>query len=202
MRLFLVSVSLGILAGCATVSVVSGQATVETSLTQSQSALRLASDAYCDHLAEKGWAEADRGMLGLANTLLHGRSAQAGNAYTSRIGAETHAPAIVLGRIAADSESARAGLETVTREARDVLAGVSAYGSGRGDVIAYERALVRAQIAYRSFAEALDAVSGRADLEITPVSAELSRFAGAIDEARRVADRLAEHSARAGSTLS
>ncbi|MFN7055584.1 hypothetical protein [Hyphomonas sp.] len=175
---------------------------METSLTQSQSALRLASDAYCDMLAEKGWAEADRGMLGLANTLLHGRATPAGAAYTSRIGAHTHAPAIVLGRIAADSEAARAGLEAVTSEARDVLTGTAGEGSGRGDVISYERALVRAQIAYRSFAEALDAVSVRADMDTSPVSEELTRFASAIDEARRVADRLADRYAGAGGAVS
>jgi hypothetical protein len=202
MRLIFVSISLGVLAGCATVSVVPGETTVETSLSQSQSALRLASDAYCDLLAEKGWTEADRGVLGFASTLLRGRSTESQAVYADLIGADTRAPALVLGRISADSEMARTGLEAVTREARDTLAGVSAKGSGRGDVMSYERALVRAQMAHRSFSEALDAVSGRADLDIAPVTQELSRFADTIDDARRLADRLADRYANVGEAAS
>lgn len=194
MRSVLVCVSLGLLAGCATVSVVPGETTVETALTKSQSQLRKSSDAYCDHLAEKGWAEADKGLAGFADLLIRGRSAsdQMPPAYASDIGADTRAPVLVLAKISADSESARKGLEGVTREARDVLDNSRSDASNRNDVIAYERALVRAQMAHRNFREALDIVSARADMDITPIETELESFAGAIDDARRVADDLAE----------
>ena len=202
MRLILVSISLGVLAGCATVSVMPGETTVETSLSQSQSALRLASDAYCDLLAEKGWTEEDRGMLGFASTLLRGRSDEGQTGYAELIGADGRAPALVLGRISADSELARSGLEAVTREARITLDAVSEDGSGRADVMSYERALVRAQMAHRSFSEALDTVSSRADLDIAPVTQELSLFADSIDDARRLADRLADRYTNTGEAAS
>lgn len=194
MRSVLVCVSLGLLAGCATVSVVQGETTVETALTKSQSALRKTSDAYCDHLAAKGWAEADKGLAGFADLLIRGRSAsqQEPPAYASDIGAGSRAPVLVLAKISADSESARKGLEDVTREAREVLDKSRADASNRNDVIAYERALVRAQMAHRNFVEALDIVTARADMDVSPIKAELTAFDAAIDEARRVADDLAE----------
>ena len=194
MRSVLVCVSLGLLAGCATVSVVQGETTVETALTKSQSALRQTSDAYCDHLSEQGWAEADKGLAGFADLLIRGRSAsqQELPAYAADIGAASRAPVLVLAKISADSEWARTGLEDVTREARAVLSKSKADASNRNDVIAYERALVRAQMAHRSFLEALDIVTTRADMDVSPIKAELEAFAGSIDEAREVADDLAE----------
>lgn len=194
MRSVLVCVSLGLLAGCATVSVVQGETTVETALTKSQSALRKTSDAYCDHLAAKGWAEADKGLAGFADLLIRGRSAsqQEPPAYASDIGAGSRAPVLVLAKISADSESARRGLEDVTREAREVLDKSRIDASNRNDVIAYERALVRAQMAHRNFREALDIVTARADMDVSPIKVELDAFDASIDEARRVADDLAE----------
>lgn len=194
MRSVFVCVSLCVLAGCATVSVVPGETTVETALTKSQSALRKTSDAYCDHLAAKGWAEADKGLAGFADLLIRGRSASEETvpAYASDIGAASRAPVLVLARISADSESARKGLEDVTLEARDVLGNARGDASNRNDVIAYERALVRAQMAHRNFQDALEIVSTRADMDVSPVEAELGDFATSIDEARRVADDLAE----------
>lgn len=194
MRIVLVCVSLGLLAGCATVSVVPGETTVETALTKSQSELRKASDAYCDHLAAKGWAEADKGLAGFADLLIRGRSAsqQLPPAYAADIGADTRAPVLVLAKISADSESARKGLEGVTLEAREVLDKSRSDASNRNDVIAYERALIRAQMAHRNFREALDIVSARADMDVSPIEAELGNFSNAIDDARRVADDLAE----------
>ncbi|WP_213271016.1 hypothetical protein [Hyphomonas sp.] len=194
MRSVLVCVSLGVLAGCATVSVVPGETTVETALTKSQSALRKTSDAYCDHLAAKGWAEADKGLAGFADLLIRGRSAseQTLPAYASEIGAASRAPVLVLARISSDSESARKGLEDVTLEARDVLGNARGDASNRNDVIAFERALVRAQMAHRNFQDALEIVSARADMDVSPVETELGDFAASIDEARRIADDLAE----------
>lgn len=193
MRSVLICLSLGVLAGCATVSVVPGQTTVETELSRSQSALRTSSDAYCDFVAEKGWAEADRGLAGFADLLLKGRKSDSKAGYASQIGADTRAPALVLARISADAEAARLGLQGVTTEARDVLSKLEAETSKRGDVMSYERALIRAQMAYRSFHEAFEAVSARADMDTAPIEADLAAFATSIDEARRVADQLADH---------
>ncbi|MBY9066639.1 hypothetical protein K1X12_06995 [Hyphomonas sp. WL0036] len=193
MRSVFVCVSLGLLAGCATVSVVPGETTVEAALTKSQSELRKSSDAYCDRLAEKGWAEADKGLAGFADLLIRGRSAlNEAPAYASDIGAATRAPVLVLAKISADSEAARMGLDGVTDEAREVLKNAKGGASNRNDVIAYERALVRAQMAHRNFRDALEMVSTRADMDVSPVRADLMKFSDSIDEARRVADRLAE----------
>ncbi|MFN3608857.1 MAG: hypothetical protein ACK4Y9_07325 [Hyphomonas sp.] len=194
MRSVLVCVSLGLLAGCATVSVVQGETTVETALTKSQSALRQSSDAYCDLLADRGWAEADKGLAGFADLLIRGRTAsqQPPPAYATDIGAASRAPVLVLAKISADSESARKGLEDVTREAREVIDKSRIDASNRNDVIAYERALVRAQMAHRNFREALDIVTARADMDVSPIKAELNAFDASIDQARSVADDLAE----------
>lgn len=163
-------------------------------MTKSQSALRQSSDAYCDLLADRGWAEADKGLAGFADLLIRGRTAsqQTPPAYATDIGAASRAPVLVLAKISADSESARKGLEDVTREAREVLDKSRIDASNRNDVIAYERALVRAQMAHRNFRDALDIVTARADMDVSPIKAELNAFDASIDQARSVADDLAE----------
>lgn len=193
MRSLMIGVSLGLLAGCATVSVVPGEATVETALTRSQSDLRLASNAYCDEVVAEGWVEEAGGFASLADTLMHGRTEPSGPGYyAARIGADSKAPALVLAKIAADSSAARKGLAYVTSEAESVLRSRDKQASSRGDVMSFERALVRAQMAHRGFQEALDLVSVRADMDIEPVARQVEQFASMIDTARRTADRLAE----------
>lgn len=194
MRSLMIGVSLGFLAGCATVSVVPGEATVEAALTSSQSELRLASNAYCDEVVAEGWAEEAGGIASLADTLIHGRgdSASGTGFYAARIGAQSKAPALVLARIAADSSAARKGLAGVTTEAETVLRSRDKNASNRGDVMSFERALVRAQMAHRGFQEALDLVSVRSDMDVQPVAQQVEAFAVMIDDARRMADRLAE----------
>jgi len=204
MRSVLICVSLGFLAGCATVSVVPGEATVETSLTRSQSELRLASNAYCDEVVDAGWVEQAGGFAGLADTLMHGKTEVAGSAgfYATSIGAATKAPALVLGRIAADSQAARIGLAGVSQEAEAVLKSRDRNASNRGDVMSYERALVRAQMAHRGFQEALDLVALRADMDVQPIVSEIEAFAVMIDDARITADRLADRYVAEGSAAS
>ncbi|MBA3069480.1 MAG: hypothetical protein FP825_13495 [Hyphomonas sp.] len=194
MRSVLLGVSLCVLAGCATVSVVPGEATFETSLTKNQSELREASNAYCEEVVTSGWIDESGGIASLADTLMHGKTEAAGSAgfYATRIGAETKAPALVLGRIVADSQAARSGLAEVTGEAEALLRGRDKTASNRGDVMSFERALVRAQMAHRGFQEALDLVSVRADMDVQPILAEIDSFAVLIDDARSIADRLAE----------
>ncbi|HRK66990.1 MAG TPA: hypothetical protein PKY73_05510 [Hyphomonas sp.] len=194
MRSLMIGVSLGFLAGCATVSVVPGEATVETSLTRSQSDLRLASNAYCDEVVAEGWVEETGGIAGLADTLIHGRPDTSGGVgfYAARIGAKTKAPALVLARISADSTAASKGLIKVTAEAEAVLRSRDKNASNRGDVMSFERALVRAQMAHRGFQEAIDLVSVRSDMDVQPIARQVEDFAVMIDDARRTADRLAE----------
>ena len=125
---------------------------------------------------------------------MNGKAAAQGASgfYATKIGANSKAPALVLGLIAVDSRAARNGLAGVTEEARAVLKSGDMNASNRGDVVSFERALVRAQMAHRGFQEALDLVSVRADMDVAPIAAEIESFAGMIDDARVIADRLAD----------
>jgi hypothetical protein len=181
---------------------VPGEAMVETSLTRSQSELRQASNAYCDEVVEAGWVEEADGLASLADTLMHGKTEVAGAAgfYATRIGASTKAPALVLARIITDSQAARRGLAGVTAEAETVLRSGDRNASNRGDVMSYERALVRAQMAHRGFQEALDLVAVRADMDVQPIVSEIEAFAVMIDDARITADKLADRYVGDGTT--
>ena len=197
MRSIVLGASLCLLAGCATVSMVSGETSVETSLTQSQSALRKVSAEYCTDAVKKGWIEATGGLAGFASTLINGKSDDETRDYASRIGAKSDAPSLVLARIVSDAQAARTGLADVSREARDVLETGGQDSATRADVMSYERALVRAQMAYRNFQGALGDVTSRSDMDmdIAPVDRELKSFADTIDDARDTADGLADKSA-------
>lgn len=196
MRSVFLGVSLCLLAGCATVSMVPGETLVQASLSQKQSALRSASTEYCERAVDAGWVKSSGGLAGLANTLINGITSDQANAdtYSARIGANNEAPALVLARIVSDTQAARAGLGDVSREANALLEDTAASTATRADVMSYERALVRAQMAYRSFQSALGDVSARDDMDIdtAPVDKELQAFEGVIDNARETADRLAD----------
>ncbi len=194
MRGVILAISLCFLVGCATVSVVPDETTVETRLSVNQSKLRQASLDYCDKTVTAGWVEESSGVSGLAQMLMHGRETVTNpdTVYATRIGATTAAPALVLAKIASDAADARAGLETVTREASAVLAGGKDQTANRGDIMSFERALVRAQMSHRSFAQAFNDVSARADLDVSPIALEVDRLAASIDKARSIADRLAD----------
>lgn len=196
MRSVFLGVSLCLLAGCATVSMVPGEALVQAGLSQNQSALREASNAYCDQAVDAGWVKSNGGLAGLANTLINGitNDQAKANTYAARIGADSEAPALVLARIVSDSQAARAGLGKVSREANTLLEEAGAHTATRADVMSYERALVRAQMAYRSFQGALGEVSARSDMDMdtAPVDKELDAFEDVIDTARDTADQLAD----------
>ena len=193
MRSVLLTVSLCLLGGCATVSMVPGEATVVSGLSHNQSVLRKVSSEYSDAVVEAGWVQASGGLAGLADTLINGRG-DAVEDYAARIGAGKNAPALVLSRISADTQSARTGLSGVSNEAIAVLKDSGDATATRSDVMSYERALVRAQMAYRNFQSALSTVASRPDMDIdtAPVDAELADFADTIDAARKTADELAD----------
>jgi hypothetical protein len=193
MRSVILSVSLCLLGGCATVSMVPGETTVLSGLSHNQSELRKVSSEYSDGAVAAGWVQSSGGLAGLANTLINGRGVEAED-YASRIGADVNAPSIVLSRISADTQSARSGLANVSGEANAVLKGKANDATSRSDLMSFERALVRAQMAYRSFQSALSQVAARDDMDMdtASVDAELADFADTIDSARKTADRLAD----------
>ena len=193
MRSVVLTISLCLLGGCATVSMVPGQVTVLSGLSHNQSVLRKVSGEYCDEAVKSGWVQASGGLAGLADTLINGRDSTVEN-YASRIGADKNAPSLVLSRISADAQSARSGLANVSDEANVILRSPDGDAASRADVMSYERALVRAQMAYRNFQSALSTVASRDDMDMdtAPIDAELADFADTIDAARETADGLAD----------
>ena len=174
-------------------SMVPGQATVVSGLSHNQSALRKVSGEYCDEAVNSGWVQASGGLAGLADTLINGRDSTVED-YASRIGAGKNAPALVLSRISSDAQSARSGLANVSDEADVMLRSPDSGSATRADVMSFERALVRAQMAYRNFQSALSTVAARDDMDMdtAPIDAELADFADTIDAARKTADGLAD----------
>lgn len=186
------------LSGCATVSVVSGEALVEADLSQEQTALRTAASGFCDMAEKEGWVEASNGFANLASILMHGQkqSAARADSYGEHISAETAPAADVVSRIAADADAAREGLVAVRQEARTMLASETSK-AGRADVTSFERALVHAQRASRAFTDALQTVAARTS-ETQAAETAIGELDAAIDEARRAADALAARYASIG----
>lgn len=186
-----VAATLGLsLAGCATVSVIPSETTVTAEASEEQSALRSASEIFCEKAEAEGWVSTSPGILGIAAILMKGArdAGEPAGTYADRIDAATADPGTVLAQIKADASTARGGLMTVTSEAEALLASED-IALGRLDVTAFERALVRAQLSNRGFGEALEIVAGRSG-ETAAARAAVEAFALTIDEARPVADAL------------
>ena len=181
--------------GCATVSMTSGEAVVTTEVSAQQSALRVASNDFCDEAEERGWVGKATSIFGYANRLINGQKkdekTETDHDYADLIGAETHTPSQVFDRIEQDAEDARAGLIQVTGKASRVLAGDSEE-AGRGDVMSYERALINAQKSHRAFSRAADLAAMRAGGVPDDTEAALASLANEIDAARETADVLAD----------
>ena len=181
--------------GCATVSMTSGETVVATEVSAQQSALRVASNDFCDNAEERGWVSKATSIFGFANRLINGQKSdenvEPARDYAELIGADTNAPGQVFSRIEQDAEEARAGLIKVTGKASKVLAG-DAKTAGRGDVMSYERALVNAQKSHRAFSRAADVAAMRAGGVPEETEAALASLASEIDAARETADVLAD----------
>lgn len=190
MRSVILSVGLLLVPACATVSMVPGQATVETGVTQTQTALRTTSDAYCERAADEGWISAPNSLSAIASMLLNGSAERADEGtYADAIGAETGPAAVVARQIALDATQARLGLAEIVAEAERVLSDPESE-TGRSDVTSFERALVSAQRANRAFSQARQTLSQRTS-STAPADEALDLFTAQIDEARRTADVLA-----------
>lgn len=178
-------IAVGPLAGCATVSVYE-PVEAEISLTEDQSALRKAADAYCKEARDKGLATGEATLTALAD-MLTGKEASEGS-YWKRIGADRGAAASVVNRVRADMGASAKGLSDLDAMARSLL---SSSKPTRSDVSEFERALIHARQARDSYSDALAQVNKRSDreyqitLELTPLDAVLSK-------ARNTADALAE----------
>lgn len=178
------------LSGCATVSMVSKDAVVESEQSEESSALSESATAFNTRAEARGWVGEPRGLMDFARVLLGGSGnggAKSGT-YADRISASEADPADVFETITADAGAAHAAFSEVEALARTVL------DSGevlRSDLINFETALVTAQKCYRGFSEAAGIVAARDKDGLDVTEAALDEFAGAIDTARDMADRLA-----------
>ena len=171
---------------------------VETELNANQTALRLASDEFCDQLENEGWANASGGLANLASVLMNGaRDGEVDrNSYLERYETESVPLTDLVAQLISDVEHVRIGLSAVTGEANTVLADTEAE-TRRGDVTSFERALVKAQRARRTFLQARDILAERTS-DVASADEAISRLDNEIDTARRAADDLAARYASLG----
>lgn len=192
---------------CATVSMVPGNAIVETSVTSEQSQLREAAASYNERAMSAHWVEPSKGLLDFAKVLMDGvgNGGDTARTYSDHIDADEADLTEVYQRIAQDVGAARVGLEAVTNEAVAFIESADVTeASLRRDVTSFESVLVTAQKSRRSFIEAISIAESRGDEGIASVEIELNAFDQAIDRARETANRLAKaHSSLpAGSAVS
>ncbi|WP_084418184.1 hypothetical protein [Henriciella litoralis] len=179
------------LSGCATVSMVSEQAIVETTATAEQSEMRKTAAEF-ETLAEtEGWVGESRGLAGIASMLFGSKSDNSEPtpvSYSERVTKDAKAQAVYQ-TIASDARRATQELSALQAVADDVLAtGIV----DRADLMSFEGALVTAQKSYRSFAEATGRVEADNKSGAALADAALKDFAAAIDTARKSADTMAD----------
>ena len=196
MRSVLVSILLAAsLGGCATVSMVASEATVETDLSASESSLRKVSDAYTDLAERKLWIAKNTGLLGFARVLMDGASnadESSEGTYLNLVSTDAPVSSEQISYVISDIEIAAHGLDVATMEVEKLFgAGLSAKAL-RADLLSYESALVTAKKARRTFVTTLS------DLEIEEINSAsyaLTELDLSIDKARDAADKLADYAA-------
>ena len=196
MRSVIISMLLAVsLSGCATVSMVASEATVETDLTAEESSLRKVSSAYTDLAERKNWVEENKGLLGFARVLLNGTSDEETNGqdtYLDQVQSQSEAPSEQADFIRTDIEGASHGLDVATMEVEKLFGADRKAKALRADLVSYESALVTAKKARRTFISALT------DIEMAdanPTTYALAQLDVSIDAANDAADKLADHAA-------
>lgn len=196
MRSVLVSVLLAAsLGGCATVSMVASQATVETGLSAEDSSLRKVSDAYTDLAERKNWIAKSQGLMGFARVLMDGAGEDdAGDVgvYAEQVKRDAPQVSDQIALIRSDIEGAAHGLDVATMEVNKLFETERPARSLRADLLSYEAALVTAKKARRTFVTTLD------ELELNDgntASYALAQLDVSIDNARDAADKLATYAA-------
>ena len=196
MRSVLFSVILAAsLGGCATVSMVASEATVETNLTTQESSLRKVADAYTDQAERKHWVEASKGFFDFARVLMDGASdddAKSDETYFDQVTREHDTASAQIEYIRVDIESAAHGLDVATMEVEKLFGEDLPAKALRADLVSYESALVTAKKARRTFITVLS------DLDMDDANSTtyaLAQLDASIDSARDAADKLADYAA-------
>ena len=196
MRSVLVSILLAAaLSGCATVSMVASEATVETELSASESSLRKVSDAYTDLAERKLWVAKNTGLLGFARVLMDGASSSDDSSegtYLKLVTSEAPVSADQITFVKSDIESAAHGLDVATMEVEKLFGAGLPAKALRADLLSYESALVTAKKARRTFVGALTEFD---EDELEGASVALTAFDNSISEASDAADKLADYAA-------
>lgn len=183
------------LGACATVSMVSSEAMVETGLGQEQSSLRQVSEAYTDLAERKNWVAKSGGLLGFARVLMDGASGEDQSPemkYAAQLQADRASRSQQVLQLRDDIESATHGLNVATMEAEKLYGSDASAKRLRADLVSYESALVTAKKARRTFVSALTEYEPE---ELEGASDALSSFDHSIDSAREAADKLADYAA-------
>jgi len=178
-------------AGCATVSVYE-PVTAEVSLTEEQSQLHKASEAYSEDARTRKLATGETSLSSLAGMLSGSRSDE--GAYWRTIEADTSSPAAVLARVRDDMNNAARGLSRLEGMARGLIVSGDLV---RDDVSAFEGALIHARQARDSFSDALAQANKRARAEYQ-IALELAPLDEALTKARETADDLAAARVQSG----
>lgn len=180
-------------AGCATISVYDEPITAEISLTQDQSDLHAAAEAFNKSARDLGLASGEASLASLAG-MLSGKQSDA-DAYWRRIGADKVAPATVITRVRGDMNASAKGLTDLDKMAHALI---DKGDPARLDVAAFEGALIHARQARDSFSDALGKVNKRASAEYQ-ITLELAPLDAALAKARATADDLAQARTEAAS---
>ena len=183
------------LGACATVSMVSSEAVVETGLSAEQSSLREVSDAYTDMAERKNWVAKSGGLLGFARVLMDGASGDDETPemkYAEDLQADGTSRSQQVMQLRGDIESATHGLNVATMEAEKLFGTEMTAKRLRADLVSYESALVTAKKARRTFVGALTDFEPE---ELEGASDALTAFDNSIDAASDAADKLADYAA-------
>ena len=187
---FCLALSVGA-AGCATVSVYE-PVTAEVSLTEEQSLLHRASEAFSKDTRNKKLATGEASLSSLADMFNGNRSDE--GAYWRTIGADRSSPAVVVARVRDDMTMAARGLARLDGMARGLIVSGDLV---RDDVSAFEGALIHARQARDSFSDALAQANKKAEAEYQ-ISLELAPLDEVLLKARETADDLAAARGQAG----
>ncbi|MEL7107826.1 MAG: hypothetical protein AAGJ68_06630 [Pseudomonadota bacterium] len=183
------------LGGCATVSMVASEATVETNLSTQESSLSKVAEAYTEQAERKSWVEKSKGLFGFARVLMDGASkddADREATYITTVKNQSRDAGAQVEIIRADIESAAHGLDVATMEVEKLFTQERTAKSLRADLLSYEGALVTAKQARRTFITVLS------DLDMDDANSTtyaLAEFDASIDLARDAADKLADYAA-------
>ena len=193
MRSVIISMLLAVsLTGCATVSMVASEATVETDLTAKESSLRKVSSAYTDLAERNNWIEENKGLLGFARVLMNGTSDDETNgrvAYLDKVQAQSETPLEQAEFIRTDIEGAAHGLDVATMEVEKLFGAERQAKVLRADLVSYEGALVTAKKARRTFISALSDINMA---DANPTTYALTQLDASIESANEAADKLAD----------